>query len=200
MTTLQVKNRDESKKPNQLRESGFTPIALVEHGKPTRKLQAPSALLTAALAKGHDDRVINLQVEDEKKERTVFIKQIDRNSFKGEILTVTLNQVNKTELMTVEVPVISSGTPVSVLHGSGVLVAATSTIRITGNYSDLPTSITIDTSELGINDNVHASDVKLPKGTELACPPDTTLFMIQTLRGVTVPDPPAPPAPVVPEA
>lgn len=149
-------------------------------------LQAPTSILSAALAKGREARVIDIEIEGESKPRTVYIKQISRRPFDHEILTVTLNEVNKTELMSADVPVVGYGTPDSVLKGYGVLVAATSTIRLTGNYSDLPATIRVDTSKLSATGNIHASDIPLPKGTTLACPPNTTLFMIQVLRGAAV--------------
>ena len=187
MDTLKVTERD-GRKPNQLREAGLTPVALVERGKETRKLQAHAATLSAALTKAHDARVLELQVEGEDQKKTVFIKQIDHRPHNPEILTVTLCTVNKSELMTVEVPITAVGTPIAVLQGNGVLVNTTSTIRITGNYSNLPAGIEVDTSGLDLNASIHAGDIALPKGTELACPADTTMFKLQVLRGSEKPE------------
>lgn len=187
MKTLALSERD-NKKPNQLRESGITPIALVELGSPTRKLQANANDLAKALAIAKDARVLQVQVNGETQPRTVFIKQIDRIPFSTKVLTVTLNLVTKTELMTVEVPILAVGTPLAVLQGTGVLVNTTSTIKITGNYTDLPSKIEVDTSKLEPNDTIHAGDINLPKGTTLASPSDSTLFMIQQLRGVAIPE------------
>lgn len=191
LSALLVKKRDESKKPNQLRDSGFTPIAFVMNGDLPIKFQAPTDKLMKALHEGQEARVMQVHIEGEEIPRLAFIKQVSRRPLTPGVLTVTLNEVNDTELMTVEVPVIGFGTPQIVLQGNGVLVAPISTIRLTGNHSNLPSEVKVDTSELGINGNVHASDIELPAGTTLACPKETTLFMIQMLRGSSTPDSPA---------
>lgn len=181
MNVLIVQERANSK-PHQLRQAGITPIGLVEHGKLTRMMQAPTTLVRDALAHAKGIGMIDIQVEGEAKKRTVFVKHVDRIPHTPQILNVTLNEVTKGESVTIDVAVHPVGTPPEVARGTGVLLNPASTIKVKGKHSDLPSGIDVDVSTLEAGMSIHASDVPLPAGTELASSPDTTVFAVQHLR------------------
>lgn len=172
----------ENLKPHQLRKSGITPIGLVEHGKETKLMQAPTPLVKDAISHAQGVGMIEVEVEGESKKRTVLIKQVDKIPHTPQILNVVLNEISKTEHITVDIPVHSVGTPHEVSKAIGILVNPASTIKLKGRHSDLPASLDIDVSALEAGGSIHAGDVALPKGVELVSSADTTLFAVQHLR------------------
>lgn len=181
MTILTVQERDETK-PKQLRAAGIVPIGLVEKGKPTRKVQAAAKDLRQALSHTQGAGMLELKIDGESKKWTVLVKQVDHEPLTNKILTVTLAEISKNEEITADVAIVGTGTPEPVENGTGVLTHASTHVKIKGKAMEIPASIEVDVSGLGLAHNIHAGELQLPAGLELMSSPDTTLFSVQPLR------------------
>jgi large subunit ribosomal protein L25 len=183
MSNLTVKDRSNTK-PKQLRREGVVPMALIERGKPSRMLEAPSTELKQALLGTSGAGRIDLKIEGEDKPRTVIVKQVDVEPITLRLMHVAVMQVRLDDITISDIPVIGVGHPAAVESEEGVLSAPTSTIKVKGKVKDIPDHIEIDISNMQIGDSISAGDAPLAEGLELSSSADATLFSLQVARAV----------------
>jgi large subunit ribosomal protein L25 len=82
------------------------------------------------------------------------------------------------EVVHAEVPVVSTGEPVGVKNGGGLLETMLRTIRVACLPRDLPDLITVDVSHLEIGHSVHVSELKLPENVKTSNPPELPVFSV----------------------
>ena len=97
------------KKVRFLRRQGTTPTHLFGHGIESLSLQCDTPKLQRIIARAGMTRLIALEVEGDKQPRSVFIREIQRDAYTGELLHVDFYQVKKTEKIKVDVPIILVG-------------------------------------------------------------------------------------------
>jgi large subunit ribosomal protein L25 len=185
MPALQVEDRDVKKtKPTHLRREGIIPLALTRRDHTTINLQAPVEELKAALkhADGHGRFEVKLSGE---KTIKVILKQQTYDWLHHKPLSATLQEVGEDDVLKLDVPVISVGSPEAVTNGEAMLTQPTSHVRLRGKVADMPEQIEIDVSQLGIGDSIPAHSVQLPAGVDLLSAPDATLFTVQVIRAIT---------------
>lgn len=94
-----------------------------------------------------------------------FIRDYQADPFRRDFLHVDFQAIRLDEAIEIEVPIVITGESHGVKEG-GVLVQQRHTLDIKAKPNDIPDSITIDITELGINDTIHADDIALPQGVE----------------------------------
>ena len=97
------------KKTRFLRRQGITPAHLFGHGIESLALQCDTAELKRVILQGGTTRLIDVNIEAEKQPRSVFIREIQKDEFSGQLLHVDLYQVKKTEKMTANIPIVLLG-------------------------------------------------------------------------------------------
>ncbi len=188
MPALQVETRDVKKtKPTHLRRDGIIPLALTRRDHTTINLMAPVQELRDALkhADGHGRFEVKLNGE---KTIKVILKQQTYDWLHHKALSATLQEVGEDDVLKLDVPVISVGTPQAVSDGEAMLTQPTSHVKLRGKVADMPEHLEIDVSHMGVGDSVSAHSVQLPAGVDLISAPDATLFTVQIIRAVTEAD------------
>ncbi|MEO6035250.1 MAG: 50S ribosomal protein L25 [Verrucomicrobiota bacterium] len=99
--------------------------------------------------------------------RLALIQEVQHHPLSGKVLHVDLHEVAADEMVTIMVPVESSGEPTGVKNGGGVLEHVLFKIKVRALPKDLPEVITIDVSGLEIGQSIHLGDVKAPSGVEI---------------------------------
>jgi large subunit ribosomal protein L25 len=97
------------KNTGSLRKQGITPIHVFGNGIESLSLQCNSNELKKIISHEGATRLIDIEIEKEKNPRSVFIREIQRNSLNGNLLHVDFYQVNKLEKMSAEIPIIFTG-------------------------------------------------------------------------------------------
>jgi large subunit ribosomal protein L25 len=100
-------------------------------------------------------------------ESVALVKELQRHPVRGELLHVDLYQVDLAQTVEVAVPLNTSGRSEGVEAG-GILDVVIHEITVRCLPRDIPESLEVDVSALQIGDVIHAGQVALPAGVELA--------------------------------
>jgi large subunit ribosomal protein L25 len=113
--------------------------------------------------------VFNLEIDDQGSKEThpVLIWQVQRHPYKRAFTHIDFYGVDLNKPVVVEVPLEFVGTAEGVKAG-GVLETYRESVALSSKPMDMPHTITIDVSELNINDSISVEDLQLPENVELA--------------------------------
>lgn len=90
---------------------------------------------------------------------------------------VDLFALDLTKSVRVFVEIRCEGKPIGLADG-GLLNVVNRQIEIECLPTEIPESITVDVSHLGIGDSVHVSEIQLPQGIKLISSPDLTIAVV----------------------
>ena len=178
--SLTAQPREERKKggSRKLRAAGRIPAVIYGHGESTRTLTVDAHELERLFSRIHkENTIINLKIEGEKAEVRALVREVQAHPFRGNILHIDFYQVHAGELITVEVPIVLTGTPAGVRSG-GILQHTMNEIEIRVSADKIPDDIRVDVSGLDINDSVHVSDLQLPEGVEVLVDADRSVCSV----------------------
>lgn len=185
MSILTLHERAEGK-AGALRREGWVPVGYIVRGQPTMTMKAIEGDLVRALATAHGGGMVDVQFDGEKKKRNAVIKLVERGILDRRIQTVVLMDVNLSEELTVDVPIVGIGMPDPVKRGEALLDHPTNHVKIRGKAGDLPSQIEHDVSAMQVGDHVTAGDLAMPSGMELIGNADALVFSVSVLRAVQV--------------
>lgn len=111
--------------------------------------------------------VLNLDVAGTKE--SVVIKALQRHPAKGYVLHADFQRVVAGQKLTAHVPLhfLNEATSVGVKQQGGEVSHTISEVEVSCLPKDLPEFIEVDLAALEVGQNLHLSDLKLPKGVEL---------------------------------
>ncbi len=164
----------------RLRRSGRVPAILYGEGlKEAISLSLGTKELEKALHLSSGGNVlVDLSVGgDEAKTRTVMFKSIARHPLSGNIEHVDLLEIQMDHKITVEVPIHITGKAQGIALG-GILSHETRKVRIECLPAQIPASIDIDVTPLGITQSFHVSDIRLAEGIKILDDPRLTIVSI----------------------
>lgn len=128
------------------------------------------------------NHIFKIQLGD--KTYSAIIGEIQRDALKGQVKHFDLLSINMKEELEVDVPVSIVGDSIGVREG-GVITQPNTDLKIRVKPSDIPDSIEIDVSSLGVGNTLSLADVREQ------IPFDTLNEDDYTLATVTPPTPPA---------
>jgi large subunit ribosomal protein L25 len=102
------------------------------------------------------------------------------------LLHVDLKRIDLTLRLRVKVPVHTVGDPKGVKLQGGLHELITREVEIECLPDDIPESFTMDVSELGIGENIRASDIPLTGSMKLVSAPDSVISHVVTLKAEVV--------------
>jgi len=129
-------------------------------------------------------------------ERMVLLRETQRHPVTGAILHADFYEVDLTERLVVSVPLHFTGKAVGVVAG-GILQPVMREIEVECLPTEIPESIEVDVTALGIHDAIHLADIALPEGAQLVGEATQTVV---TVLPPTVEAKPAEAAEAAPEA
>ena len=161
----------------KLRAAGRVPAVVYGHGEETRSLTVDAHELERLFAQIHkENTIINLRIEGGAEIRAL-VREVQAHPFRGNILHVDFYQIHAGERITVEVPIVLTGTPEGVKLG-GMLQHALDGLEIRCLPDQIPNEIRLDVSHLGIGDSVHVGDLTVPAGIELLVDEERTVCSV----------------------
>ncbi|HEU0051944.1 MAG TPA: 50S ribosomal protein L25 [Longimicrobium sp.] len=167
--TLKARRRDGSGKGSnrKLRATGEIPAVLYGHGDRTESLSLNAHELDLLLhsIRTPGSAIIHLDIDGGATD--ALIREIQRHPVKPEILHVDFLVVHAGEPVKVEVPVVVAGTPVGVHTDGGVLDQVLYTIEVEALPRDLPETLEVDVSGLGVGESARVRDLRLPRGVRV---------------------------------
>jgi large subunit ribosomal protein L25 len=132
--------------------------------------KAPENLLLnlktlSQLLKGHGFNVLmNLKLGDGAE--VVLLKDVQRDVLSHEIIHMDFQRISMTEKLEVNVPLESVGEAPGVKVGGGILEHILRNLRVRCLPTDIPDSISVDVSQLQLNQGIKVKDLVLPAGLE----------------------------------
>lgn len=164
--SLQAEPRSASGKgvARTLRRTGRIPAVIYGHHRAPTALSVDSAAflkLLSGITAG--STILDVTVGTGAPVKAL-IREIQRNPLKAtDILHVDLYEVSANEKITLEVPVHVTGTADGVRNFGGVLDQVLHKLQIKVFPADIPTSIDVDVTPLGIGKSIFVRDIKIEK-------------------------------------
>lgn len=109
--------------------------------------------------------ILTLNIENKKQQ--VILKALQRHPFKKAILHMDFFRVNPTDVIVMKVALHCTGAEVAPgVEAGGIVNHRLNELEIRCQVKDLPEAINVDISKLALDQTLHISDLKLPKGVE----------------------------------
>jgi large subunit ribosomal protein L25 len=168
--SLNVVKRSEAGKgvSRRLRRQGYVPAVYYAKSGENFPLAANYGEMERIYERAHKSNVIYLKVSEGQKEssKPVLIWDIQFHPVKNLIMHVDFKGVDLTEEVVVDVPVQISGTAKGEDEG-GVVSLYRDVLRVACLPTAIPDQITVDVSELDVNENISIDNLRLPEGVTL---------------------------------
>jgi large subunit ribosomal protein L25 len=161
----------------QARRDGLIPGVMYGAGETPQALTVPRRDFELALKTHAGGNVIVALSLDAGAEQTALIREIQRDPISHDILHLDFHHISLTEKVTVEVNVHLTGVADGVKNGGGILEHITRAIEIECLPTQIPPSIDVDVSSLGIGDSIHVRDLSVPNA-EILSDGDSTIATV----------------------
>jgi large subunit ribosomal protein L25 len=189
--TLKVTQRDTfgSRATRRLRRDGLVPGIVYGQGGEARPFQVSARELRVLLTEGHT--LLDLEL-DGSKAVPVVIKEQQHHPVRGDVMHLDFLEVRLDEEIQAEVPIELEGADQAPgVREGGVLEHVGREITVEALPTEIPERITVDVSEMDINDTINLSTVRAPSGVKFMVD-EPEEFTIATLSPPRIEEEPAP--------
>jgi large subunit ribosomal protein L25 len=137
--------------------AGQDPVSLtINHNK----------VITALANEAFYSHILNLKLDGVGEQ--VILKDVQRDPSKPRVQHMDFQRVRADQKLHMHIPLHFMGDDVAPgLSEGGVVYHAMTDIEVSCLPADLPEFLEVNTSEMKLDDTLHLSDIKLPKGVEL---------------------------------
>ncbi|MDH5434227.1 MAG: 50S ribosomal protein L25/general stress protein Ctc [Gammaproteobacteria bacterium] len=149
------------------RLEGKIPAVVYGAGKPAQSISIKhSEIIKQLEEEAFYSHILDLQIDG--KSENVILKDIQRHPFKPKVNHVDFLRVKASEKLTTSVPLhfLNEETCPGVKQG-GVVSHAYTSVEVSCLPKDLPEYLEVDLTNLEMDQVLHLSDIKLPKGVEI---------------------------------
>jgi len=184
-TTLQAEVRDSRGKgpARRLRAEGKVPGVFYGPGvEPTPLTLSPKELIKAL--RGERGRNVVFKLSLDGKDQLAMVKDLTTDPVTQELLHIDLYRILEDKALDVNVPFRTYGRSVGVVQG-GVLNVTRRVLPVRTTPANIPVSIEVDVTHLGLKDTISVEDIELPEGVECSLQPKLTLVIILEPRKAT---------------
>lgn len=164
--SLEARRRDGTGtgKVRKIRQQGLVPAVVYGRGREPLPLVVDGKALRASL---HTHAGLNVLIDlgivnGSRATETVMVREVQRGMFKREIIHVDFHTIDLTETLEARVPLVFTGHAKGVVDDGGMLEIHLREVIVECLPTQIPESIEIDVSALGVGDSLHASDIRLP--------------------------------------
>lgn len=164
------------------RREGMVPITVYGGGAETVAAVAPLRELAAILrSEAGRNTIFTIDVEGVGTSEVMFHdRQID--PVRGRLIHADLARLVKGQKIEVTVPIHLVGEPIGVREEQGVLEQILREIEIRCEPREIPDSIDVDVTNLGIHDVLHVSDLPVGEQIEILAESDTVVATVGTTQ------------------
>lgn len=166
-----------------LRNKGLIPANVYKGSKGALNIQVSANNLEDVLhTKAGENVIITLKIsspESDIKDKTVLIKEIQREPIKDKILHVDFNEISLTEVLKVNVPLVSHGEPVGVKADGGILEHIMWELQVECLPTAIPEKIDLDVSNLKIGDAIFVKNIVVPEGVKVLNDPELIAMIVK---------------------
>ena len=199
----EVREGSGKRRAKDLRKKDIMPAVVYKGGKDALKLQlAVKDLETALHTKAGENVIVTLKIEGGKektKDKTVLIKEIQREPIKDRILHVDFNEISLTEALKVNVPLAAHGEPAGVKADGGTLEHVMWELQVECLPTNIPERIEVEVSELKIGNAIYVKNIPVPEGVKILTDPELIAMIVKPPKVEVPKEEAAAEAPVEPE-
>lgn len=153
--------RRENKIPGVLYGLGDEPVSVaVAYGELRAALSTDAGL----------NQLISLDMGDDK--ALSLVKELQRHPVRDEVIHVDFLRVDPNQELSVEVPIILEGDARKVTDESGMVDQTLFALEVLATPTTIPNELTVDISDLEINESVRVADIVLPAGVRTEVDPE----------------------------
>ncbi len=181
--TLVATHRDiTGKAVSRLRHDGKLPAVVYGHGEGSDNVTVDAHEFEQLRRHTSANTLIDLSV-DGGKARPVLVNGVQVHPVNRRTLHVDLFLVKMTEELTVDVPLIATGTAPAVEIAGGTLLHPTESVKVRALPDHLPESITYDVESLvDFDATIHVRDLTIPGDVTLVTDGDEIIAKVQAPR------------------
>ncbi len=122
--------------------------------------------------------LINLEIDGHASELTI-VKDLQRHAIRRSVLHVDFLRVSRDVAIEVDVPIVLHGEAEEVTRNDGVVDHMLFQLTIRAKPGAIPNEISVDISELSINEAIRVGDLTLPPGVETDADPEEPIVIGQ---------------------
>jgi len=173
--------KQESKR---LRKSGLTPSVVYGMGGESLSVSVePRAIGKVLHSEKGLNTVLNLRLEGTEQTRHVMIKSVDRHPVTDRLVHIDFMRIDMDKAVIAAIPIEVTGTPAGVKMG-GVLAIVRHEVEVECLPRNLPGSIQVDVSALGMNDALRIKDLPQFEGVTYLLGPERTVVVVHPPEAV----------------
>lgn len=161
----------------RLRAQGFVPAVLYGESMESQPLVLSKKDIVQILRLESGENTI-FKVAVDSDEYDAMIKELQVDPATDELLHADLIRISMDKPVRVTVPIIHRGDPVGVKTEGGFIDFVTREVEVECLPRDIPESLTIDISELHINQSFKAENIAVPAGVRLITEPATVIVLV----------------------
>lgn len=174
----QPRERLGSRYAARIRQAGRLPAVVYGHNQDPLHLSVDARHFVEVL---HGNaHLIEVVVGDNTE--PALIKDVQWDHLGRQIIHVDLARVDLTEEVEVEVEVVLTGEPPALNEAGTVLDHPETVLEVRCLANNIPQRITVDVSELKVDEAITIGDLKLPEGVTAAGDPDTVIARISIVE------------------
>jgi large subunit ribosomal protein L25 len=182
--TVRAKQREGRGKNDarRARRDGMVPITVYGGGTETVAALAPLSELAAILrSEAGRNTIFTIDVEGIGASEVMFHER-QVHPVRGRLIHADLTRLVKGQKIDVTVRIHLVGEPAGVRDEQGVLEQVVREIEIRCEPRDIPDSIDVDVSHLGVHEVLHVSDIVIGENIEFLAPMDLVVATVGMMR------------------
>ncbi|HEX9695294.1 MAG TPA: 50S ribosomal protein L25 [Actinomycetota bacterium] len=178
--TLEAEIRHDAGKgvARKLRAAGKVPGVVYGAGSAATAIAVDRRTLTHALA---TDAGLNVLIDLKVGSDTylTLARELQRDPIRGDIKHVDFVKIDRDTAIEVEIPIHVEGDSRGVREG-GVVEHHIWTVRVSCKPGNVPGSITVDITDVGLHEHVKVGQLTAPEGVEILTDPEENIVTIAT--------------------
>lgn len=174
---VEARTASGSSAARRLRRRGLVPAVLYGRGIEPVAIAISDKSLRELLHGGAQNVLVRLRLAGASEPAMAMLKELQRHPITGGVLNVDFHKVSLTEKIAAQVPIVLTGEAPGIKQG-GVLDQVLRQVEVECLPTDIPPSISLDVSGLGIGHSLHVSDLVAPEGVVIADDPTSVVATI----------------------
>ncbi len=171
------------KKVRRLRSAGVTPVHLYGASISPMTLQATTKELVKTLTLAGKNTLLTVTVEGQQDEHPAFVREIQWDPVRGELLHVDFLRVDLTEKMRADVPLELTGEAPAIREFRGTLAQYLHSIEVEALPLDIPHSLTLDVSVLtDLEVELRVRDIAVPQNVTVVTDADELVARVEIAK------------------
>lgn len=164
----------------KLRAGGRVPAVIYGRNAKPQNLELDETEFRNVIHHAASENVLlDLTVKDDSRgKRLALVQEVQHHPLKRNVLHVDLHEVAENEMVTIFVPVESTGEAVGVKTGGGVLEHVLFKLKVRALPKDLPEQILVDVSSLEIGKSIHVGEIPPLPNVEFLGEKKTVVFSV----------------------